>query len=166
MTEDAHTGSARKKPRTAIVVVLLVAAAGGVATFLSTRPSGDGSGSSGGQASLFEMRQVIDSKGSLGPPIVTSADVQAATAIQVPTRETWAVAVRLDPAGTTALANATARLVDAPSPQNQLAMLVYGRVVASPTVMAPITGGEVQITGNFTEDEAKSLANRLAAATG
>jgi preprotein translocase subunit SecD len=167
MTADAQNQPVRRKPRTAFAVALLVAAAAcGIAAFLWARSNGDGSGGSAGQTSFFEMRQVIDSKGALGPAIVTAADVRAATAIQVPTGETWAVEVRLDQAGTTTLADVTAHLVDAPSPQNQLAMVVDGRVVSSPAVMAPITEGEVQITGNFTEDDAISLADRLAAVAG
>lgn len=167
MTAGTQAGRARRKPRTAIIIALLVAtAAGGVTAFLLTRANGDGSADSGAQAGFFEMRQVLDSKGALGAALVTAADVRTATAIAVPTGETWAVEVRLDPTGTRALADATSRLVDAPSPQNQLAIVVDGRVVSSPVVMGPITSGAVQITGNFTEAEAKSLADRLTAAAG
>jgi preprotein translocase subunit SecD len=167
MATDAPAGPVRRKHRIWIVVALLVAAAGGgFAASQSTKSNGGGSGSSAGQASFFELRQVIDSKGALGAPIVTAADVQAATAFQVPSGETWTVEVHLDAAGTAALADATARLVDAPSPENELAMVVDGRVVTSPTVMASITSGDVVISGNFTEHEAKSLADRLTAAAG
>ncbi len=43
----------------------------------------------------------------------------------------------------------------------RLVMLVDGKVVAAPVIKSPITGGEALITGRFTEDEAKKIADTL-----
>ncbi|MFA6577158.1 MAG: hypothetical protein WCS84_17170, partial [Nocardioides sp.] len=44
----------------------------------------------------------------------------------------------------------------------RLAVVLRGRVLTAPEVEAPIRGGEFQITGNFSEEEAQALADRLA----
>ncbi|MFF2377777.1 hypothetical protein ACFVUW_25650 [Streptomyces xiamenensis] len=49
-----------------------------------------------------------------------------------------------------------------PVPQNQLAMLLDGELLTAPSVMARIDGGQVQISGGFTREEAEALAARLA----
>jgi preprotein translocase subunit SecD len=48
-----------------------------------------------------------------------------------------------------------------PSPLNQLAIVLDGRVVSAPVIQEAITGGSAQITGNFTQQEATDLANVL-----
>lgn len=44
---------------------------------------------------------------------------------------------------------------------SQIAIIVEGRIVSSPTVAAPITSGNVVITGSFTKTQARSLASNL-----
>jgi preprotein translocase subunit SecD len=44
---------------------------------------------------------------------------------------------------------------------SQIAIIVEGRIVSSPTVAAPITSGNVVVTGNFTKAQAQSLASNL-----
>ena len=43
----------------------------------------------------------------------------------------------------------------------QFAIVLDGRVISAPTVVQPITGGSAQITGDFTQEEAETLANSL-----
>lgn len=43
----------------------------------------------------------------------------------------------------------------------QLALVTGGKVIAAPRVQEPITGGKLQIAGNFTSDEAKKIAENL-----
>ncbi|MCM1483864.1 MAG: protein translocase subunit SecD [Muribaculaceae bacterium] len=45
--------------------------------------------------------------------------------------------------------------------QKQVAVVLDGQVYSAPVVQNPIEGGRTQITGNFTTDEAKDLANVL-----
>jgi preprotein translocase subunit SecD len=43
----------------------------------------------------------------------------------------------------------------------QFAIVLDGQVISAPTVISPITGGNAQITGDFTQEEAETLANSL-----
>ena len=43
----------------------------------------------------------------------------------------------------------------------QFAIVLDGRVISAPTVISPITGGNAQITGDFTQEQAEELANSL-----
>jgi preprotein translocase subunit SecD len=51
--------------------------------------------------------------------------------------------------------------VGAPPPTDQIAIIVDQVVISSPTVQSAITGGSGEITGNFSEQEAKDLATQL-----
>ncbi|MFI5730324.1 SecDF P1 head subdomain-containing protein [Kribbella sp. NPDC051587] len=70
----------------------------------------------------------------------------------------WVVNLTLDAQGTTTFATLTADLVKQQEPANQLAIVVNDQVVSAPMVNGVISGGQVQITGNFTSDSAKKLA--------
>ncbi len=43
----------------------------------------------------------------------------------------------------------------------QAALVVDGEVLFAPSIQSPITGGEVQITGDYTRQEARDLLNRI-----
>ncbi|HET7304920.1 MAG TPA: protein translocase subunit SecD [Segeticoccus sp.] len=47
------------------------------------------------------------------------------------------------------------------TPQNRFAMVLDGEVISAPQSMAVITNGQASITGNFTPESAKILANQL-----
>jgi len=55
----------------------------------------------------------------------------------------------------------TQRLSALTEPRNQFAIVLDGLVVSAPRTNGPIPGGEAQITGNFSQKEAQSLANQL-----
>lgn len=74
------------------------------------------------------------------------------------TGTSWIVSLSLDDEGTKSFTRLTTELAAKTPPQNQLAIVVRGRVVSAPTVMSPITGGEVQINSNFTRQDAEKLA--------
>ncbi|MGI5350429.1 SecDF P1 head subdomain-containing protein [Streptomyces sp. CA-250714] len=57
----------------------------------------------------------------------------------------------------------TGRAAQRQSPRNQVAIVLGDRLISAPAVTGSITGGQVQITGNFTEDSAKALAKELGA---
>lgn len=52
----------------------------------------------------------------------------------------------------------TAALAAKQPPANQLAIVIRNEVVAAPRVNAPITGGEVEIDGTYTQKDAEALA--------
>jgi preprotein translocase subunit SecD len=100
-----------------------------------------------------------EAKYRLGP-VELAGGIQRATAIlrtatggpsQVQTG--WEIDFQLTSEAADKFAEVTQRLV-----QRQLAIVLDRRVQSAPTVQSPITGGNGQITGNFTEQEAKDLA--------
>ena len=92
----------------------------------------------------------------LGPRIVDGNDVEGAVAKPGALGQGWAVFVDLTPEGTDAFATATEAAVG-----SQIAIIVDGRIRSSPTVAAPITGGNVVVASGLTEREATSLARRI-----
>jgi hypothetical protein len=73
----------------------------------------------------------------------------------------WVVQVQLTDAAAPDFAQLTERLADVGPPLNQVAIVLNGVVVSAPAVQEPITGGTLQITGSFTQDEAEALAASL-----
>ena len=59
-------------------------------------------------------------------------------------------------------ADLTAQLLVKPPPRNQVAIVIGGLVASAPVIQARIDGGLAQITGDFTEQQATQLAERLA----
>jgi preprotein translocase subunit SecD len=73
----------------------------------------------------------------------------------------WMVNLEFKSAGAKQFADTTTRLFGLTEPRNRFAVTLDGLVVTAPTVEGVITGGEAQITGNFTQAEATSLSNQL-----
>ena len=100
-----------------------------------------------------------DTKYKLGPVQITGAALSKSTAVYVPAGSTttatpgWQVNFTLNGAGAKTFAEVTTRLNG-----KQLAIVLDNVVVSAPTVQSPITGGQGQITGSFSEAEAKNLA--------
>ncbi|MEZ0386787.1 MAG: protein translocase subunit SecD, partial [Verrucomicrobium sp.] len=68
----------------------------------------------------------------------------------------WAVSIKMDSVGTKIFSDITTAHV-----QERLAIIVDGEVLSAPNLNEPITGGSAEITGKFTEDEARGLASGL-----
>jgi preprotein translocase subunit SecD len=93
----------------------------------------------------------------LGDLYVTGKDLTDAW----PTRDELqkpAVSLRFNSAGARAFEDATAINID-----KQIAIVLDGVVISAPVVRARISGGEAQISGNFTYDEAIRLSVMLRA---
>ena len=73
----------------------------------------------------------------------------------------WQVNLSFDGTGTKQFAQTTKDLVSKQSPQNQFAIVLDGQVVSAPVVQSEIPTGRAEITGNFSQSEAKDLANVL-----
>jgi preprotein translocase subunit SecD len=102
----------------------------------------------------------------LGPVEVSGADISNATSglassSQGTTTGEWAVNLTFNRAGTKDFASVTNRLVALPQPQNQFAIVLDGTVITAPSTNAAITNGKAQITGAFTADSSKTLADQL-----
>lgn len=78
--------------------------------------------------------------------------------------EQWQVNLTFNDAGAKAFGDLTTKAYQAPadSAQRQIAIVLDGQVVSYPAINdGPITGGQAQITGQFTQKEADDLANVL-----
>ncbi len=73
----------------------------------------------------------------------------------------WAVHMQFDKEGGEAFAAVTGRLHGLTQPRNQFAIVLDGQVLSAPVPSGPIAGGQAEITGKFTAEEAASLANQL-----
>ena len=106
------------------------------------------------------------SKYVLGPVSIEGTDISDANAGTVTTStgastNTWAVNLKFNADGTDKFAKTTAKLFPLAAPQNRFAITLDGYVITAPTLQAVITGGNAQITGSFTKDSSKSLADQL-----
>ncbi|WP_430869136.1 protein translocase subunit SecD [Demequina aurantiaca] len=102
----------------------------------------------------------------LGPVEMTGADLAGATSGPHYTTAgtldgTYQVDLDFTSAGGNTFADITGRISQLEAPRNQFAMLLDGVVLSAPRVEVAITGGEAQITGTFTQEEADQLANQL-----
>ncbi len=99
---------------------------------------------------------------ALGPVAVNGADVSAAKPFHdLQHGGAWQVHLAFTGAGSKAFASTTGKLATQMPPANQFAIVLDGQVVSHPSVQTSITGGEAVISGGFSEQDAKSLANVL-----
>lgn len=73
----------------------------------------------------------------------------------------WAVDIVLDSEGADAFRDSSTRLYGLDGVQNQFAIMLDGDVISAPQMNSPISDGRAQITGQFTEDEARGLSEQL-----
>ena len=98
----------------------------------------------------------------LGPAQVLGSMVsKAEAAIDQQGSSGWYVLLTFNGEGTTKFGTVTSAITNLTAPQNQLAIVLDGLVVSAPRIIQAITGGNAQITGNFTQTEASDLANVL-----
>jgi preprotein translocase subunit SecD len=105
------------------------------------------------------MEAQVPGKYELGPLIVDAGDVAQAAATRAQTE--WTVTVDLTAGSAAIFEKATDAAAGAPPPRDQIAIIVDGAVVSSPTVVAPIGNGSLEISGGFSQAEATSLATSL-----
>lgn len=98
----------------------------------------------------------------LGPAEVLGRQVRGASAgIDQQGTGGWFVSLDFNREGTKKFGEITQRVVSLTPPQNQVAIVLDGLVVSAPRIIDAILGGQAQITGNFTQQEASDLANVL-----
>ena len=90
----------------------------------------------------------------LGPAEVQGTDVSHAVATFDSTQGGWLVDLTFSGRGTSSFAQMTTRLAG----KGAIAIVLDRRVESAPTVRQAITTGQAQISGSFTEPEAKDLA--------
>jgi len=99
----------------------------------------------------------------LGPVAIPGSDVDTASANLSQNSAGWEVSLDFNGAGTKTFGAITAQMAQAQhgTPANQFAIVLDGLVVSAPGVDEAIPGGQAQITGQFTQQQAKDLANVL-----
>ncbi|MFJ4817005.1 protein translocase subunit SecD [Streptomyces sp. NPDC088801] len=98
----------------------------------------------------------------LGPAEVDGTDVDKAQAVlNTQTGAGWTVTMDFTDGGAKKFANITGKLAQNQSPQNQFAIVLDGAVVSDPFVRQALTGGNAEISGNFTQQSAQDLSNML-----
>ncbi|MFF1633242.1 protein translocase subunit SecD [Leifsonia sp. NPDC058248] len=102
----------------------------------------------------------------LGPVEVKGQDISDANSGLVQSSSgvstgQWGVNIIFNGEGTKTFADVTTRLNGLTGAQNQFAIVLDGKVISAPTTNAVITDGRPQITGNFTQASAKTLADQL-----
>ncbi|MFI2434234.1 protein translocase subunit SecD [Streptomyces sp. NPDC018693] len=98
----------------------------------------------------------------LGPAAVDGTDVKKAQAVfDTQTAAGWQVNMTFTGKGADKFADITGQLAQNSPPQNEFGIVLDGEVVSSPYVRTAITGGQAQISGSFTQEEAQGLANML-----
>lgn len=102
----------------------------------------------------------------LGPVEVSGSDISNATAGMQTTSTgattgQWVVNLSFNGAGTKAFGDVTTRLSALTGSQNQFAIVLDGKVVTAPSTNSAITNGSAEISGGFTQESSKTLADQL-----
>ncbi|MGW6911190.1 protein translocase subunit SecD [Streptomyces sp. NPDC054940] len=98
----------------------------------------------------------------LGPAEVDGTDVDKAQAVfNTQTGAGWTVTMDFTSEGRKKFGDITGKLAQNQQPQNQFAIVLDNDVVSDPSVREALTGGNAEISGNFTQESAQSLANML-----
>ncbi len=111
---------------------------------------------------LVTCQQDGTAKFLLGPATVLGTQLTGASAgLQQQGVGGWVVNLSLDGDGAAAFLKTTTELSQKSPPQNQFGIVLDGLVVSAPSVSNPIPGGQAEISGSFTQEQATSLANVL-----
>lgn len=111
---------------------------------------------------LGTCEQTGQAKFILQPAFILGTNITSAQA-QLPQQGAggWTVNLNFDSEGAAKLAEISGKLVNQSPPKNQFAIVLDGVVVSAPAFESSILGGQAQITGNFSSEEAQDLANVL-----
>lgn len=110
---------------------------------------------------LYACDEAQTTKFLLAPVAITGQQLKTASSGIPQGQFAPVVTLQFAGANATALAELTGALAGRQSPQDQFAIVLDGVVQSNASVETAITGGNAQISGNFTEATASSLANVL-----
>jgi preprotein translocase subunit SecD len=97
----------------------------------------------------------------LDPAAVQGTEIASASAGLSQSGTGWEVNLTFTSVGAQQFADTTAKLAQQQPPLNQFGIVLDGLVQSAPSVSTAIIGGSAVITGQFTAEEAKALANVL-----
>jgi preprotein translocase subunit SecD len=107
-----------------------------------------------------------DLRYELGALLLTGRDVALASVVEEQMvsyeeqGDSWAINVELTEDATAVFAASTTEAISKPPPLNQIAWIVDGVILASPTVVATIENGTMSLSG-LTREKAESLADKF-----
>jgi preprotein translocase subunit SecD len=102
----------------------------------------------------------------LSVPMIEGTQLKSASAVP-PNQQSvnWTVSLNFNGEGRKIFADVTQQIANQTSPlsgqQKQFAIVLDGKVISAPTVNGVINNGQAEISGNFTQTSAQSLANSL-----
>ena len=115
-------------------------------------------GLSGGTTGV-PVKYVLDQAKVLGK------DIHSASATPLTSSTSWQVLLNFDGTGSAAFGALTsamfAKYHGSQVPQNEVAVVLDGKVISAPNIIQAIVGGQAQITGSFSQKQATDLANVL-----
>lgn len=97
----------------------------------------------------------------LGPVELDGSSINDATNGMNTQNGQWAVNIVFNGQGTDVFGQISTRLYSLQPPQNQFAFILDGSVLSAPSMNALILDGRPQITGDFTEESSRLLADQL-----
>jgi preprotein translocase subunit SecD len=101
-------------------------------------------------------------KYALAPADLVGTDIESATAgLPQSGGGGWQVELQMTSDGAKKFADSTTKLSALESPNDQFAIVLDGVVISAPSVNEAIIGGSAVISGSFTADEARALAQVL-----
>jgi preprotein translocase subunit SecD len=111
---------------------------------------------------LITCQKDASVKYALAPADLVGTDIDSATA-GLPQQGAggWQVDLKMTTEGAKKFADSTTKLAKLQSPNNQFAIILDGVVISAPAVNEAIIGGSAVISGSFTADEARALAQVL-----
>lgn len=97
----------------------------------------------------------------LSGDVITDAVSQKATDSRGNTTGGWQVQITMNDKGAKTFGKISTRLFGAAEPQNQFAFVLDGAVLSAPAMQGQILDGRPSISGNFTQESSKALADQL-----
>lgn len=97
----------------------------------------------------------------LGPTVIEGNQLSGANAGTGQNGIGWQVNLSFNSAGSDLFGKTTTVLSQRQTPNNTFGIVLDSKVISTPSVSAPILGGQAMISGNFTQDSAQSLASVL-----
>ncbi|MDQ1128543.1 protein translocase subunit SecD [Microbacterium sp. SORGH_AS_0888] len=97
----------------------------------------------------------------LGPVEIDGSSITDASAGLNSQNNQWVINIVFDAKGTAAFTEISQRLYPLQAPRNQFAFVLDGSVLSAPSMNAIITDGKPQISGSFTQESSKTLADQL-----
>ena len=109
---------------------------------------------------LFACDEAKSTKYILGKSEVVGSQVDSSQS-ELDSGLGWVTSIDFDTTGQALFGELSTVIAALPSPRNQIAIVLDGKVVTAPRLDSPITGGSLRIYGNFTREYAIGLSNVL-----